>query len=82
MAGFYSARSWIIPPLPWPTFAPPLSDIDIVIRSGGGNRLSNFMIWEANYAELVTVDELWPDFEASSIPAILERLQSVTKYGS
>ncbi len=44
MAGFYSARSWIIPPLPWPTFAPPLSvicggviprqDYDYLIENG------------------------------------------------
>ena len=35
---------------------------DLVVRTGGEHRLSNFMLWEAAYAELRVVDTLWPDF--------------------
>ncbi len=36
--------------------------LDIVIRTGGYSRLSNFLLWQASYAELITLDRLWPDF--------------------
>ncbi len=39
-----------------------LPDLDLVIRSGGEQRLSNFMLWQASYAELYFTDLLWPDF--------------------
>jgi len=37
-------------------------DIDLLIRTGGEKRLSNFMPWQAAYAELITLRKLWPDF--------------------
>jgi undecaprenyl diphosphate synthase len=39
-----------------------LPDPDLVIRTGGENRLSNFLIWQAAYAELYSTPILWPDF--------------------
>lgn len=36
--------------------------IDLLIRTGGMQRLSNFMLWQASYAELIFLDTLWPDF--------------------
>lgn len=39
-----------------------LPDPDLIIRSSGEQRLSNFLLWQAAYAEFVFVDELWPDF--------------------
>lgn len=39
-----------------------LPDLDLVIRTGGEKRLSNFMLWQASYAELYFTDRLWPDF--------------------
>lgn len=39
-----------------------LPDPDLVIRTGGEHRLSNFLIWQSAYAELITSDALWPDF--------------------
>lgn len=48
-----------------------MPDPDLVIRTGGEQRLSNFLIWQAAYAELVTTETLWPDFGAESLDAAL-----------
>src|SRR5260370_2648579 len=45
------------------------SDVDLLIRSGGEKRLSDFLLWEAAYAELCFVDTLWPDFAADDLAA-------------
>ena len=42
---------------------------DLIIRTSGEQRLSNFLMWQAAYAELVFTDELWPDFGAASLTA-------------
>ncbi len=42
--------------------APQMHDPDVVIRTGGERRLSNFLLWQAAYSELVFREELWPDF--------------------
>ena len=43
-------------------YAPELPDPDLVIRTSGEQRLSNFLLWQSAYAELVFTDTLWPDF--------------------
>ncbi len=43
-------------------YAPEMHDPDIIIRTGGEQRLSNFLLWQSAYSELVFTDELWPDF--------------------
>ena len=43
-------------------YAPDMHDPDLIIRTGGERRLSNFLLWQAAYSELVFSDELWPDF--------------------
>jgi undecaprenyl diphosphate synthase len=43
-------------------YDPELPDVDLFLRTGGEQRLSNFMLWQASYAELVFQDVLWPDF--------------------
>lgn len=43
---------------------PELPDVDLLIRTGGEHRLSNFLLWHCAYAELVFLDVLWPDFRA------------------
>ncbi len=48
---------------------------DLVIRTSGEQRLSNFLMWQAAYAELVFTDQLWPDFNAESLAA------AVTAFG-
>jgi len=45
-------------------YAPDLPDPDLLIRTSGELRLSNFLLWQCAYAELVFVDTLWPDFGA------------------
>src|SRR6185295_10612141 len=48
-----------------------LPDADVVIRAGGERRLSNFLLWQAAYAEFVFVDKLWPDFDREDLLAAL-----------
>lgn len=45
--------------------------VDLLIRTGGERRLSDFLLWECAYAELVFVDECWPDFDEHSFAAAL-----------
>ncbi len=49
-----------------------MSDVDLVIRTGGNRRLSNFLLWRIAYAELYFTDTLWPDFTPQELDAILE----------
>jgi undecaprenyl diphosphate synthase len=44
-------------------YAPEMHDPDLVIRTSGERRISNFLLWQAAYAELVFSEELWPDFD-------------------
>ncbi|SMQ64432.1 undecaprenyl diphosphate synthase [Devosia lucknowensis] len=49
-----------------------LPDPDVIIRTSGEQRLSNFLLWQAAYAEFVFVDEHWPDFDEDSFVRVLE----------
>ncbi len=49
-----------------------IPDVDLVIRTGGELRLSNFMIWQAAYSELYFTDVLWPDFDEKELEKALE----------
>jgi len=53
-------------------FAPEIADVDLLIRTSGEVRLSNFLLWQAAYAELVFTDTLWPDFDADDLRAALD----------
>jgi undecaprenyl diphosphate synthase len=53
-------------------FAPELPDPDLVVRTSGEIRLSNFLLWQSAYAELVFTDVLWPDFGEDDLRAALE----------
>ncbi len=46
-----------------------LPPLDLLIRTSGERRLSNFMLWQAAYAELLFVDTLWPDFDGAALAA-------------
>jgi undecaprenyl diphosphate synthase len=50
-----------------------LPPLDLLIRSSGEQRISNFMLWEIAYAELVFVDVLWPEFRREHLHACLEQ---------
>jgi len=52
-------------------YAPELPDPDLLIRTSGEVRISNFLLWQLAYAELVFVDELWPDFGERQLRAAL-----------
>ena len=53
-------------------YAPELPDPDVVIRTSGEQRISNFLLWQSAYSELVFQDTLWPDFGADQLRAALE----------
>jgi undecaprenyl diphosphate synthase len=48
------------------------TDVDLLIRTGGEKRLSDFLLWECAYAELLFSDRMWPDFDAGDFDAALE----------
>lgn len=47
-------------------------EVDLLIRTGGERRISNFILWQAAYAELYFTDTLWPDFDATSLDDALD----------
>jgi undecaprenyl diphosphate synthase len=49
-----------------------MSDPDLVIRTGGDTRLSNFLLWQASYAEIWITDVLWPDFNVDDLNQAFE----------
>ena len=53
-------------------YAPELGDIDLLIRASGELRISNFLLWELAYSELVFTDTLWPDFDVDDLRAAVE----------
>jgi undecaprenyl diphosphate synthase len=57
-------------------YAPEMRDPDLVIRTGGERRLSNYLLWQAAYSELVFRDELWPDFTRASFMESLSEFAS------
>jgi undecaprenyl diphosphate synthase len=48
-------------------------DVDLLIRTGGERRLSDFLLWESAYAELVFVDAFWPDFDENALAEALDQ---------
>jgi undecaprenyl diphosphate synthase len=53
-------------------YAPEMHDPDLVIRTSGEVRVSNYLLWQAAYSEFVFRDELWPDFDRDAFAASLE----------
>jgi undecaprenyl diphosphate synthase len=51
-------------------------DVDLLIRTGGEKRLSDFLLWECAYAELFFSDRMWPDFSTTDLDAALEEFRS------
>src|SRR5690606_13867536 len=52
--------------------APDLPDPDLIIRTSGEQRLSNFLLWQAAYSELVFVPTFWPDFDRAALEAAID----------
>ena len=53
-------------------YAPEMSEPDLLIRTSGERRLSNYLLWQCAYSELVFSDTLWPDFDEDDLAAALE----------
>jgi undecaprenyl diphosphate synthase len=63
-------------------YAPEMHDPDLIIRTSGEQRLSNYLLWQSAYAELVFREELWPDFTREAFEASLaEYAERRRRYG-
>lgn len=60
-----------------------IPDPDLVIRTSGEQRLSNFLLWQTAYSELIFIDKLWPDFSADDLAgAVAEFQRRERRYGA
>ena len=57
-------------------YAPEMHDPDLLIRTSGEQRLSNYLLWQSAYSELVFTDVLWPDFSRADFEGALEQYAS------
>lgn len=53
-------------------YAPDIPPVDLIVRSGGDQRISNFMLWRAAYSELLFLDNAWPDMTKEDVSGIIE----------
>jgi len=60
-------------------YAPDMHDPDLVIRTSGEQRMSNYLLWQSAYSELVFADELWPDFTSEAFRAALDEYEARTR---
>jgi undecaprenyl diphosphate synthase len=60
-------------------YEPDAPDVDLLVRTSGEQRTSNFLLWEAAYAELVFSDVLWPDFDRHHLRAAVAEYQRRTR---
>jgi undecaprenyl diphosphate synthase len=56
-------------------YAPEMHDPDLIIRTSGEQRMSNYLLWQSAYSELVFADELWPDFSREAFRAALDEFE-------
>ncbi|PYO60736.1 MAG: isoprenyl transferase [Gemmatimonadetes bacterium] len=52
------------------------ADVDLLIRTGGEQRLSDFLLWECAYAELYFTERMWPDFAPADLAAAIEEFRA------
>ncbi len=57
-------------------YAPEMHDPDLLIRTSGEQRLSNYLLWQCAYSELVFRDELWPEFDRDAFAACLQEFEA------
>jgi len=56
-----------------------LPDVDLLIRTGGERRLSDFLLWESAYAELCFLSRMWPDFAGEDLAAAVAEFRSLER---
>ncbi|MCX6074080.1 MAG: di-trans,poly-cis-decaprenylcistransferase [Campylobacterales bacterium] len=54
-------------------------EVDILIRTGGEHRISNFLLWQSAYAELFFTDTLWPEFKSDELETILTKFKKIER---
>jgi undecaprenyl diphosphate synthase len=57
-------------------YAPEMTDPEILIRTSGEERISNFLLWQCAYSEMIFTDRLWPDFTEDDLRAALEEFDA------
>ncbi|HEX9774500.1 MAG TPA: polyprenyl diphosphate synthase [Actinomycetota bacterium] len=63
-------------------YDPDLPDVDLFLRTGGEQRVSNYLLWQSSYAELVFLDVLWPDFDGAHLKeAAAEYARRARRFG-
>jgi undecaprenyl diphosphate synthase len=64
-------------------YMPELPDADLIIRTSGEERLSNFLLWQGAYAELFFSDKFWPDFQPEDLTeAVLDFSRRERRFGA
>ena len=56
-----------------------LPDPDILVRTGGHKRLSNFMLWQLAYTELFFINKLWPDFNSNDLMKVIKKYKKIKR---
>lgn len=54
-------------------------DVDLLIRTGGDHRISNYLLWQSAYAELFFIDTLWPDFNSKELEKIINEFTKIER---
>ena len=72
---FSGRRDWRVPRIRERLYHPELPDLDLVVRTSGEYRISNFLLWEMAYSELIFTEVLWPDFRREDLYQAIEEYQ-------
>src|SRR4029077_6612774 len=63
-------------------YVPDLPDPDLIIRTAGESRVSNFLLWQSAYSEMLVTDTLWPDFDVDDLKAAIAEYNSrIRRFG-
>jgi len=54
-------------------------NVDLLIRTGGDHRLSNYLLWQSSYAEIFFIDTLWPDFTKNELEKIIKNFKKIER---